>query len=806
MRLSRTLLILGLCAIVLVFPHTGIQGAPAAAPRDSAFGINSHIASRYPDPSTVDQPAELVAQLGVGWAREDFQFSRIQEQQDEFFWEFHDNTVDALTSRGISILGVLNGPTPVWAILGNPTNVADFYPPDPQLFAAFAGAVVDRYKDRIQYWQVWNEPDNTLYWKPERNDAAYANLLKVTYSAIKTADPNARVLVAGTVSPEPAVSFLQAIYDNGAWNAFDILAIHPYTDPKGPEEGDIASAGVGAVRVLADRLGSKPIWATEFGWSTGISGRGGVTFDESTQANYLVRGSVLLREAGVERVMMYNLRDDTHQMYGLIRRTGSGTDFSQQKASYLAYKTLNQQLAGATPAGMIDLAQRNVLWDLETFGSWQRGVQANGTFTHSSAQAHGGRYSGQLSYNFPTAGNDYVVFTAGAPLPISAGASQVGMWVYGDGSGHALKVWLRDAEGETLQFRLGFVGTPGWKFLSTAINVPVESYNRISGSGNLRLDFPASLVALVLDDEPDSFTGSGTIYLDDITELSGPEAYGVRFNKAGEVVDVLWAPQVTEITLPTNSAQGTRVELWGETKTESASGGQFRFAVGPNPIFLSHVPGQRQPQQPPQQQQPPQRVPPTGPERCFDTTSFCIAGRIRQYWEQNGGLAVFGYPISPQQIETIEGKAIQVQWFERNRLELHPENTAPYDVLIGRLSEMRLLQLDRVWQHEPREAGSQAGCLWFEQTGHNVCDQAAGLGFKTYWEQNGLQDPQLDRFGRSLALFGMPLTEARQETNASGDVVLTQWFERARFEWHPNNPDQFKVLLGLLGNEIRAEE
>lgn len=43
------------------------------------------------------------------------------------------------------------------------------------------------------------------------------------------------------------------------------------------------------------------------------------------------------------------------------------------------------------------------------------------------------------------------------------------------------------------------------------------------------------------------------------------------------------------------------------------------------------------------------------------------------------------------------------------------------------------------------------------------------------------------------------------ETNASGDTVLTQWFERARFEWHPNNPDQFKVLLGLLGAGVRLQ-
>jgi hypothetical protein len=44
------------------------------------------------------------------------------------------------------------------------------------------------------------------------------------------------------------------------------------------------------------------------------------------------------------------------------------------------------------------------------------------------------------------------------------------------------------------------------------------------------------------------------------------------------------------------------------------------------------------------------------------------------------------------------------------------------------------------------------------------------------------------------------------ETNAAGDTVLTQWFERARMEWHPNNPPGFRVLLGLLGSEARGSQ
>ena len=193
-------------------------------------------------------------------------------------------------------------------------------------------------------------------------------------------------------------------------------------------------------------------------------------------------------------------------------------------------------------------------------------------------------------------------------------------------------------------------------------------------------------------------------------------------------------------------------------------------------------------------------------ERCFTETGQCLSGRFREYWEQNGGLAVFGFPIRAPQNEANRdtGQTYLTQWFERNRFELHPENQAPYDVLLGRLGDDLLRQQNRVWQSEPREAGPKADCIWFEATGHNVCNQAESRGFRSYWQAHGLLDRALDNYQRSLALFGLPLTEPKIETNSSGDTVLTQWFERARFEWHPDKPEPYTVLLGLLGNEAHS--
>jgi Tol biopolymer transport system component len=199
------------------------------------------------------------------------------------------------------------------------------------------------------------------------------------------------------------------------------------------------------------------------------------------------------------------------------------------------------------------------------------------------------------------------------------------------------------------------------------------------------------------------------------------------------------------------------------------------------------------------------------PERdivCFAETQQCTRDRFTRFWNAQGQLPVFGYPTTTAASELNRdlNTPYLTQWFERNRFELHPENQAPYDILLGRLGDERLRQLGIAWETLPKGAGPQPGCRWFETTGHTLCDQAAGRGFKRYWESHGLEfdgQPGASE-AESLALFGLPLSEPRMETNSSGDYVLTQWFERARFEWHPQNPDEYKVLLGLLGNEVRA--
>ena len=192
-------------------------------------------------------------------------------------------------------------------------------------------------------------------------------------------------------------------------------------------------------------------------------------------------------------------------------------------------------------------------------------------------------------------------------------------------------------------------------------------------------------------------------------------------------------------------------------------------------------------------------------ETCFPETGFCLSGRFRQFWEQHGSLAVFGFPLSPARMEQNRdtGQEHLTQWFERTRFELHTENAPPYDVLLGRLGDERLLQLGRNWQVERRVETPMEGCLAFA-TGHTLCDQAPGQGFLTYWLTHGLADPARDAWEQAEALLGQPVSEAQSERGLDGQERLVQWFERARLEWHPTNPASYQVLLGRLGAEVQA--
>jgi len=178
----------------------------------------------------------------------------------------------------------------------------------------------------------------------------------------------------------------------------------------------------------------------------------------------------------------------------------------------------------------------------------------------------------------------------------------------------------------------------------------------------------------------------------------------------------------------------------------------------------------------------------------------CIDEQFVDFWVNNGGLQVFGYPISApgNEYRQDQNNSFYTQWFERQRLELHPENNPPYDILLGLLGEDRLKDTGRSRDSFKRE-NSMPNCRYFSETGFNLCG-----GFWKEWRSKGLQfDKYPNKYSEaeSLALRGFPISSVQTETviaDGQDHSLSIQWMERARFEYHPG----IGVLLGLLGNEL----
>jgi hypothetical protein len=171
----------------------------------------------------------------------------------------------------------------------------------------------------------------------------------------------------------------------------------------------------------------------------------------------------------------------------------------------------------------------------------------------------------------------------------------------------------------------------------------------------------------------------------------------------------------------------------------------------------------------------------TGDSQCFPETSKCVSGRFLAFWLAHGGLSINGLPLTDERMETLEdGKSYLVQWFERVRMEYHPENPAPNDVLLGQFGR-------RIHLADPPVA-PQAGQSYFAATGHNMAPDLFA-----FWDANG-----------GLAQFGYPISEAFPEQLEDGKTYTVQYTERARLERHPENLPPNDIQLGQFGRRLLA--
>lgn len=154
--------------------------------------------------------------------------------------------------------------------------------------------------------------------------------------------------------------------------------------------------------------------------------------------------------------------------------------------------------------------------------------------------------------------------------------------------------------------------------------------------------------------------------------------------------------------------------------------------------------------------------------RYFEDTHFWVSGKFLEFWNANGGLDIFGYPISAEYNED----GILVQYFQKARMEWHVSGPYANSVTLGKLGKELGFQSEGL--QEP--TCSTRRCLYFEETQHTV-DQ---FFLKYFLEYGGVE------------FFGPPITETYVE-----DQKIVQYFERLKLVW---DPGLMCVTTGNLGD------
>lgn len=363
-RISAAIIALLSLSILLVCgvsgPSQGSPGMISATDTEAPFGIHGM------QPSEVSNVAALgalivrfPANLGMCWGL-------VEEPTGTWNWN---STTPPNTPHDTNYLNAANAGVDMLVqilSLNNDDHKAGKLPVDLDAYAAFVTKAVERYdgdgiddapgSPRVKYWQLENEPDGT--WKDGPQN--FAVLVKTTYRAMKQADPDAKLVLAGVMSGEegltdfygPMMDHLNFIKDNPDDQYFDVFDFHLAGAAGSYRAGSAASTGIGVPvktyvndinQLLADHGYSVPIWITEMSTYSGDPGVTNLSAQtEQQQAEELLKMYVYPLSLGIKKVFWVGLAEWLWPGYyshvGLIY-DGKGSDDPGQGVKKLAYYT-----------------------------------------------------------------------------------------------------------------------------------------------------------------------------------------------------------------------------------------------------------------------------------------------------------------------------------------------------------------------------------------------------------------------------------------------------------------------------------
>jgi|GEM_PF-729248 len=316
-------------------------------PKESPWGIASSASST----GTIDKWFPMMSAAGITSTRMGQEWSGMEREKGKMDFTGMDRILAAAQANHIEVSTLFFG-SPKWTGAGwhgfAMKNLDDW--------ENYANAMVSRYKDRIHYWEVWNE-GNAGFNDGHNTAEDYARLVSAAYEGAKKADPNAQVGISVASFDAPYIGVMaQAMAKDGKPGQFDFICIHPYETfgAIGDPDGEIHFLWM--KKVLQDELKATapdkvnvPVWITEIGRpinrdtnESGVSIGGVTTPNDAGHA--VVKAYIMSIAEGIARVCWFEGEDPEREQkgYGLLDVKGN------PRPSYTAMKTMTT-LLGETP-------------------------------------------------------------------------------------------------------------------------------------------------------------------------------------------------------------------------------------------------------------------------------------------------------------------------------------------------------------------------------------------------------------------------------------------------------------------------
>ncbi|MBN2643828.1 MAG: cellulase family glycosylhydrolase [Victivallales bacterium] len=267
----------------------------------------------------------LVAKSGIRWFRVWLHWSQVQDENRKYHWEGLDHIISILRNNGIEpMICLLGGRHPYQTKVKSPWHVHDGYYPPLEEWSRFLKTVAERYKGKVSYYQIWNEPDTKCNFYPFEPEAYY-ELLKNSYITLKTVNQEIKVTNGGfcvalqgknlekySHTQEDSNWGAPAFYRLNPQKYFDITSVHLYSVNTYDQSWEPQKNDVIAMRKFLEQFGEneKPLWNTETSFLSGTPGtRGGWASNHlisiKDHAARLIQWYIQSLAVGIERNFWY---------------------------------------------------------------------------------------------------------------------------------------------------------------------------------------------------------------------------------------------------------------------------------------------------------------------------------------------------------------------------------------------------------------------------------------------------------------------------------------------------------------------